>query len=94
MAHADYNCCLICDRKMDYSSDAETKAHPCPECVATMRDSGGPILLTQPEVIQYVRDTPAEEASAYMRKIGYRRCFYPNDADDAVADQLPDLASP
>jgi hypothetical protein len=40
MAHGDYNCCAICDSKMEYSNYAETKNNICSNCVCNLAEKG------------------------------------------------------
>ena len=40
MAHGDYNCCAVCDSKLEYSNDAQTKEELCSWCAVNLAQSG------------------------------------------------------
>lgn len=80
MAHADYNCCLICDCKMEYSDDSSTKARPCTYCLDRMR-SNGTIILTSQELKEFVERVGDDKALAWLNGVGYQACYYDNDTD-------------
>lgn len=86
MAHADYNCCMICDTKMEYAGESsETKEKPCIDCLANMRDQGV-ILLTQEEFIAHLESI--DDPIAFLGNIGYEKCFYPNALDDYISQRI------
>ena len=72
MAHADYNCCMICDCKMGYMGyyASETKAKPCETCLQRMRDAEV-MFLSPGELINYLETLNMKEALTFLRKIGY-----------------------
>lgn len=83
MAHGDYDCCLICDCKMNYSHDARTKESVCTSCLHRMRHMGT-IILTQDELIDFIKQKSDEESIKWLNEVGYRVCFYGNTADDYI----------
>ena len=86
MAHADYDCCLICDCKMSFSYDARTKEEACVNCLHTMRHMGE-ILLTQEEVIAFLKARDDEAALKWLNEVGYSACHYRCDADNYIIDE-------
>lgn len=83
MAHADYDCCAICDSKQPYSSDADTKSEICADCLKMLRDEGiAPLPLDPEELIAWMQREPVR-AMAVLTEIGFRPCCYPNPVDDA-----------
>lgn len=84
MAHADYDCCMICDCKMNYNAyDSETKARPCEDCLRAMRDIGV-VLLDADELTAHLTKIGHEAAHEFLTKLGYSECFYPNSVDACV----------
>ena len=84
MAHGDYNCCAICDCKMEYNPyDAKTKEQICVQCIENTIDLGKPI--TRPEQIEEHLATLSDDAvEIWLRNVEFRCCFYPNDVDEYV----------
>lgn len=83
MAHCDYNCCAICDRKMAYNAfDPDTKAAVCPECAVEFYALTGRKATTGAQVAAYIREL-GEDAVGALKGIGFSECMYPNDVDDA-----------
>jgi hypothetical protein len=83
MAHGDYNCCMICDEKMEYGGD-ETKERPCIYCLDRMRELGD-ILLTPDEMLSKLDTMPRTEALAWLHNLGYSTCLYANPIDNKLA---------
>ena len=86
MAHADYDCCLICDCKMSFSYDSRTKEDVCRGCLHVMRKRGE-ILLSQEEVIEFLKTRDDESALKWLNEVGYSACFYRCDADNYIIDE-------
>lgn len=80
MAHGDYHCCAICDSKMSYSSDAETKEHLCSGCVADMAQNGA-ILHNVEELLEWMQKESKETVISVLSRVGFSKCFYPNRVD-------------
>ncbi len=87
MAHADYDCCAVCDSKMAFSCDPETKGDICSHCVAALARQGV-IIPDVDALIDYITRTPAEELSRILAAVGFRYCYYSNRVDDAVRAKL------
>jgi len=84
MAHGDYNCCAVCDCKLDYNaSDPRTKEEICTDCLHTLRDNGLKILDPD-EFIKWIESADREEICDTLKKIGFSFCYYSNPVDDAV----------
>ena len=84
MAHGDYNCCAICDCKLDYNRwDPRTKEEICPACLIRLRDLGLPIVTVQ-EFIEWVEKADIETLKARLKELGFRRCHFSNPVDKAV----------
>jgi len=52
MAHADYACCAVCDRKLYYSHNAPTKEEICQECTAAKALGADEALIQQHSRVQ------------------------------------------
>lgn len=83
MAHADYNCCAICDCKMEYSNDASTKKTICTDCLKSLRSSEINALDTN-EFIEWAKSVNKTELIKKLKAIGYEKCFYPNEFDEEI----------
>lgn len=82
MAHADYDCCAICDTKQSYQgySTAGTKDEICGYCTANMAEHGV-ILHNVEEFKKWLTETPKEDVERILTAVGFSRCFYPNEVD-------------
>ena len=85
MAHADYDCCAICDSKLRYVgfTDAKTKEEICSSCLVKLRDMGLHII-TVDELIEWINKTPKDSVIEILRKLDFRACYYANKVDNAV----------
>lgn len=73
MAHGDYHCCAICDRKMGYDPDGATsKEDICVEC----REEHG--IATVQQLIDMI-----EEGDPKVIDLPLRYCHYANPVDVA-----------
>ena len=89
MAHADYNCCAVCDCKLHYVGyDSETKEEICDYCLKELRDMGIHII-TACELVDWIKNTDSETVEKVLKSVGYSACYYPNDVDFAVEEKLP-----
>jgi len=87
MAHADYNCCAICDNKQDYSDNSTTKEEICTECLISLRNANVNVLSVD-EFIEWVNDTDKVKLAFKLDEIGYHKCYYRNDVDEAISNKL------
>lgn len=83
MAHADYNCCAVCDCKLEYSEDSQTKETVCMECMANLYKHGVMIKSVN-GLIDWITATPKRTIRKVLKDIGFRRCYYTNEVDDEV----------
>ena len=83
MAHADYNCCAICDSKMEYSEDAQTKERICLDCLRKLRSLKLDILDV-PELLQWIESHSTSEVEIALRSMVFSFCYYPNAVDKLV----------
>jgi hypothetical protein len=89
MAHGDYECCAVCDRKMAYASMAEAKTSICGDCVVALAKRQ--VFIPNPEaLIAWVRDNETEHVRETLKAVGFQQCYYGSDVDDAVAAKLGD----
>lgn len=86
MAHADYDCCAICDSKQSYSSDPLTKEEICSACLKDLRSQGLSILGVD-ELLEWINSCDKDELRKVLGKIGFRFCYYTNGIDKAVIDR-------
>ena len=84
MAHADYECCAVCDTKMTYHGfDAPTKERICPDCMRCL-GTAGLHVFTGEEVAAAIVTDP-ERVVPILEACGFKTCFYGNPVDDAWA---------
>jgi hypothetical protein len=87
MAHADYNCCAICDEKQDYSECSTTKEEICTDCLKLLRDNNINVLDVG-EFIEWIEKQDKINLAIILSKIGYSKCFYGNDVDKLISEKL------
>ena len=87
MAHADYDCCAICDCKMNYNGGgAETKAALCVDCIERTAELGK--LCTRPEqVVEHLASLDDAAALKWLHDIGFDPCYYPNNIDRVLIER-------
>lgn len=78
MAHADYNCCAICDSKMEYSYESATKEDICEYC----RERTG--IATVRQLREKLLALSYEDRIKFAKEIGINKCCYSNDIDDLL----------
>lgn len=87
MAHADYNCCAICDSKLAYAGySANCKEEICPYCVARMAETGK-ICVVPEEVVQILKNMNDDEALNWLHTIGFSPCYYNNEIDQYIIER-------
>lgn len=83
MAHGDYNCCAICDRKLDYNAwNARTKEEICTDCLVKLRDIGLSIITVQ-ELIHWIETEEVEKLRDALKRLQFKPCLYNNPVDEA-----------
>ena len=90
MAHADYNCCAVCDCKRSYNDDAEAKEEICPECLRNLHKAGASDVYTVGELVLWIEETTANDLAKTLVEVGYCACWYGNPVDEAVKLRLGD----
>jgi hypothetical protein len=86
MAHADYECCAVCDSKCAYAPWGEAKTALCAACVLGLADDG--VRVTTPDdLLAWMESAAPDTVVAVLRRTGFRPCRYPN-AVDAVWERL------
>lgn len=88
MAHADYDCCAICDCKLSYAgyADADTKESICETCLKRLQKEGLPIVAVD-QLLKWIETAPKAELREKLQRLGFRACYYKNDVDEAVLER-------
>ena len=84
MAHGDYNCCAVCDCKLEYAGwDATTKERICEYCLEKLQQMNLPIVTVK-QLIEWIENEEPETLREKLKELGFRACYYKNDVDEAV----------
>ena len=87
MAHADYNCCAICDNKMDYAGfGADTKTKLCPDCIERSA-ALGKLCVSPEQVAEHIKSLSDADAIAWLHAMGFDPCYYENDLDKYLIER-------
>lgn len=87
MAHADYDCCVICDSKMDYNaSDPRTKEDVCDCCIEDMMQHG-PVMDSPTEIIGHLKTLTDDAALIWLHAVGFSPCYYENAMDQYLIER-------
>lgn len=93
MAHADYECCACCDKKLDYSTGAEPKDRLCAECAVDLSRATDQRITTPEALGDWVRQAVdhglQRTAAEILAATNYRPCPYGNTLDRLIAEHLP-----
>lgn len=82
MAHGDYNCCAICDDKMDYVGwGAETKEEICECCLKNIEELNLNIKNID-DLKEYIKSEDYKKLEQNFIKLGFHFCYYENEIDD------------
>lgn len=86
MAHADYDCCAICDDKISYSGFATpaTKEDICTKCRRLLQNRNINVVDKE-QLLEWIKNTP--DAKKIPTDIGYQKCYYKNDVDEALREE-------
>lgn len=82
MAHADYNCCAVCDSKLAYSSDSATKEEVCAACAVDVSIAAGVRITDSRSLIAWMASVPPSEWRPILVAVGFKLCPYENAVDD------------
>lgn len=88
MAHADYDCCAVCDSKMNYNPDAEAKSSICGYCLKRLYKEFLVDIDNVHELMDWVNSVDSSIIRQVLAGMGYSKCYYENPVDDAVAMKL------
>ena len=84
MAHGDYNCCALCDCKMDYSGwEATTKEEICEDCLDNIKELDLNITNVK-ELEKFIGDGDYEKVRELLLKCDFWFCHYWNEIDKLV----------
>ena len=84
MAHGDYNCCALCDCKMDYNAwGATTKEEICEDCMKAIKELGLNITNVE-ELKDFIENADYEKVKKFLLKCDFCFCFYWNEIDKSV----------
>ena len=87
MAHADYDCCAVCDYKLGYAGwNATTKERICEDCLLKLQEMNLKIV-TVGQLVAWIKGTDRNVLRIKLKEIGFRRCYYENDVDRAVEEK-------
>ncbi len=87
MAHADYDCCAVCDCKMSYNGGmAETKKEICSHCVAELA-TRGVIVHGVDKLMEWMRNTDLRKVKRILKECNFRVCFYIGEIDELLAER-------
>ena len=81
MAHGDYNCCAVCDSKLEYSNDAQTKEELCSWCAVNLAQDGV-FVHNVDELKKWMEETNPLVVVTVLTKNHFSTCYYKNEVDD------------
>ena len=87
MAHADYDCCAVCDSKLSYSNEPLTKEEICSSCSAALVKHGV-IVASVSELLAWAHEEEIEKLRDVLCAVGYTFCLYHNPLDFVVASRF------
>ena len=88
MAHADYDCCAICDCKLSYVGfyNARTKEDICSYCVAELVKRGV-IVHSVDELLEWLSKEDIEKVKTILEELNFRCCYYKNSVDELLVSR-------
>jgi len=90
MAHADYHCCALCDKKLEYASNgfynAKTKEDLCTDCQKALHEHGV-MVYDGSELADWIGREDAERVAEVFSGVRYRMCHYDNPVDKAFCEK-------
>lgn len=88
MAHGDYACCFICDRKCYYDPHADAKDDLCTDCCSNVALHFQKPVTYPAKFLEETEGYDKDQLKALLDKLGYKACFYGNDFDLAITERL------
>lgn len=87
MAHADYDCCAICDDKMEYQGGyADTKGKLCADCIERSA-ALGKLCVRPKQVLEHIKSLSDDDALTWLHAMGFDPCYYENDLDKYLIER-------
>lgn len=90
MAHADYHCCALCDKKLEYANggylSARTKEDLCINCQKTLHNHSV-MAYNGSELAEWIEEQDKESVAELFLEAGYRMCHYENPVDKAFCEK-------
>lgn len=80
MAHADYECCAVCDSKMSFGSDFDAKTGLCVRCGVELTKHGV-IVKSASELLDWMKSAPPAKILSALSLCGFQKCCYSNEID-------------
>ena len=80
MAHADYDCCAVCDSKIDYNTNADSKAIICEDCIKQLK-LNNIICDSVKDFNQWLLEVEIGKGKKILKDIGFSICCYGNETD-------------
>ena len=88
MAHGDYECCAVCDSKMGYDPDCDSKNVLCSSCAVDLAQKGV-FVHNVAELMEWMEKTPCPYVvTDTLQSVGFRQCLYPNAVDKLYLKRL------
>lgn len=84
MAHADYDCCAICDCKVNYLPYSEAKEAICVPCLKNLHKAGV-MVYTSEELLEWMKSN-SDKAVDILLSVGFEVCGYGNPIDDTFRE--------
>lgn len=92
MAHGDYGCCAVCDKKLRYG-DYPSKYQICPECVGALAQHG--VVVTSPAtLLAWMKVNDPDMVLTILHAVNFKPCCYGNDIDDAYMELYENSKNP
>jgi len=87
MAHANYNCCAICDSKLEYAgANAVSKKRICEDCLLKLQKMGLNIVSVE-QLVNWIKNEDKNILYKKLKELNFRVCFYYNDVDKALIER-------
>jgi hypothetical protein len=87
MAHANYECCAVCDKKVYYAfGDVYAKDVICTNCVVELA-LRGVFIRNVHELHEWMEKESPEKVLEILEQVGFKKCHYWNEIDE-LYDEL------